>query len=81
MKRDKMAAMRDRLQAEHRRLLDYIDETAGEIEVMSAGKIYSRAGAEVVRRLDVLMTAEERLSEAIAILNAAEARAEEAAAI
>ena len=48
---------------------------------MSAGKIYSRAGAEVVRRLDVLTTAEERLSEAIAILNAAEARAEEAAAI
>lgn len=81
MKRDKMAAMRDRLQAEHHRLLDYIDETAEIIENLSAGQIYSPTGAKVVNRLDALTTAEERLSEAIAILNAAEARAEEAAAI
>ena len=81
MKRDKMAAMRDRLQVEHTRILFYIDETAAEIEAMSAGQIYSPTGAKVVNRLDALTTAEERLSEAIAILNAAEARAEVAAAI
>lgn len=81
MKRDKMAAMRDRLQVEHTRILFYIDETAAEIEAMSAGQIYSPMGAKVVNRLDALTTAEERLSEAIEILNAAEARAEEAAAI
>ena len=81
MKRDKMAAMRDRLQVEHTRILFYIDETAAEIEAMSAGQIYSPTGAKVVNRLDALTTAEERLSEAIAILNAAEARAEESVAI
>ena len=81
MKRDKMAAMRDRLQVEHTRILFYIDETAAEIEAMSAGQIYSPTGAKVVNRLDALTTAEERLSEAIAILNAAESRAEESAAI
>lgn len=70
-RRDKTEVLRDRLQLEDTRLLFQIDEAAELIEGMSAGKIYSSSGARAVQRLDALMQAEERLSEAIRCLEQA----------
>lgn len=70
-RRDKTEVLRDRLQLEDARLLFQIDEAAGLIEGMSAGKIYSPSGAKAVQRLDALTQAEERLSEAIRCLEQA----------
>ena len=70
-RRDKTEVLRDRLQLEDARLLFQIDEAAGLIEGMSAGKIYSPSGARAVQRLDALTNAEERLSEAIRCLEQA----------
>ena len=70
-RRDKTEVLRDRLQLEDTRLLFQIDEAAGGIESMSAGKIYSPSGAKAVQRLDALTQAEERLSEAIRCLEQA----------
>ena len=66
---NKTEALRARLQREEEQLLSQIDEAAWVIESMSAGKIYSPSGAKAVQRLDALMNAEERLSEAIEYLN------------
>lgn len=70
-RRDKTEILRERLQLEDTRLLLQIDEAAGVIESMSAGKIYSALGAKAVQRLDALTQAEERLSEAIRCLEQA----------
>lgn len=70
-RRDKTEILRDRLQLEDTRLLFQIEEAAGVIESMSAGKIYSPSGAKAVQRLDALTQAEERLSEAIRCLEQA----------
>ncbi len=70
-RRDKTEVLRDRLQLEDARLLFQIDEAAGLIEGMSAGKKYSPSGAKAVQRLDALTQAEERLSEAIRCLEQA----------
>lgn len=68
-RREKIERLRDRLEAEQIQLLFYIEETADVIDRMSAGEIYSAYGAEVVKRLDALTAAEERVSEAIEILS------------
>lgn len=76
-RRSKTQVILDRLLLEKTRLLFSIDETAEEIERMSAGEIYSPRGAKVVKRLDSLTGAESALSEAIVYLEQAEGKERE----